>query len=335
MIKTMKAVKNRLRRRQQKNGNPTISEEKKLKLLYTKGPAAFGSVKNLTNGSQLSPKKVKKFLRSQSSHTKYGLFRKTYPRLKVIVNDINEIWSLDLAYVDKLAKYNRGVRYLLVAVDCLSRYLRVEPLKTKYAKETTEAFKKMIKTKQPKKVWVDKGTEFKGEFEKLCTKREIIKYNTHSEKKSAFAERNIRSLKSIMYKYLEFEWTYSYIEKLQSFVQTINSRVNRVTKLAPNKVTRKHVPALVSLIANSSSKLVQKPKFYVGDYVRIAKTVLPFRKGYKQIFTDEVFEIVAIPTVNPPTYSLIDAEKEEISGKFYEKELSLIGNKADYNENGQ
>ena len=60
MIKTMKAVKNRLRRRQQNNGNPTISEEKKLKLLYTKGPAAFGSVKNLTNASQLSPKKVKK-----------------------------------------------------------------------------------------------------------------------------------------------------------------------------------------------------------------------------------------------------------------------------------
>ena len=52
------AVKNRLRRCQQKNGNPTISEEKKLKLLYTKGPAAFGSVKNLTNASQLSPKKV-------------------------------------------------------------------------------------------------------------------------------------------------------------------------------------------------------------------------------------------------------------------------------------
>ena len=57
MIKTMKAVKNRLRRRQQKNGNPTISEEKKLKLLYTKGPAAFGSVKNLTNASQLSHQK--------------------------------------------------------------------------------------------------------------------------------------------------------------------------------------------------------------------------------------------------------------------------------------
>ena len=61
MIKTMKTVKNRLRRRQQKNGNPTISEEKKFKILYTKGPAAFGSVKNLTNASQLSPKKLKSF----------------------------------------------------------------------------------------------------------------------------------------------------------------------------------------------------------------------------------------------------------------------------------
>ena len=61
MKKTLKAVKNRLRRRQQKNGNPTISEEKKLKILYTEGPAAFGSVKNLTNAIQLSPKKLEVF----------------------------------------------------------------------------------------------------------------------------------------------------------------------------------------------------------------------------------------------------------------------------------
>ena len=28
--------------------------------------------------------------------------------LKVIVNDINKIWSLELVYVDKLAKNNHG-----------------------------------------------------------------------------------------------------------------------------------------------------------------------------------------------------------------------------------
>ena len=79
----------------------------------------------------------------------------------MIVNDINEIWSLDLAYIDKLAKYNRGVRYLLVAVNCLSRYLRVEPLKTKYAKETTEAFKKLSKQNNQKKFGLTKAPSLK------------------------------------------------------------------------------------------------------------------------------------------------------------------------------
>ena len=118
-----------------------------------------------------------------------------------------------------------------------------------------------------------------------------------------------------------------YFEKLQSFVQTINSLVNRETKLAPNTVTRNYLPALLSTIANSSTKMVQKPKFHVCDYVPIAKNVLPFRKGYKQISKDQYFEITAIPTVNRATYSIIDAEEEEINGKFYEKELKLIGTK--------
>ena len=76
----------------------------------------------------------------------------------------------------------------------------MQPLKSKYATATAEAFKKMIKIKQPKKLWVEKGTEFKGSFQSLCDKKGILAYTTESEKKSAFAERNIRSLKSLIYK---------------------------------------------------------------------------------------------------------------------------------------
>ena len=56
-----------------------------------------------------------------------------------------------MAYVDKLAKYNKDIKYLLVAVDCMSRYLRVQPLKSKYATTTAEAFNQMIKTEKPEK----------------------------------------------------------------------------------------------------------------------------------------------------------------------------------------
>ena len=95
--------------------------------------------------------------------------------------------------MDKLAKDIKVVKYLLVAVDCLSPYLRVEPLNSKYATTTADAFKNMIKNKQPKKVWVDAGTEFKGSFSTLFQKKDIEVYKTFSEKKSAFAERNIRA----------------------------------------------------------------------------------------------------------------------------------------------
>ena len=122
--------------------------------------------------------------------------------------------------MDKLAKENKDVKYLLVAVDCLSRYLPVEPLKSKYATTTADAFEKMIKNKRPKKASVDVSTELRA-LSALCQKNEIQVYKTLGEKKSAFAERNIRSLKSLIYKYLEDEWTYSYINQLQSFVQTL------------------------------------------------------------------------------------------------------------------
>ena len=325
----IKQTKRQSRRRKEKNCL-TIEDVKLLDRLYSKGPASFAGSKRLQDLSKLAITKVKMYLETKPSLTKYRSQRLNFPRLKVIVNNLNEIWSSDLALVDKLAKYNRNVKYLLVADDCLSRYLRVEPLKTKYATETAKAFRNMIKHKQPQKVWVDDGTEFLGAFKTLCNKRGIHLYNTFSERKSAFAERNIRSLKKIIYRYLEEKWTYSYINNLDQFVKTINSRVNRTTKLAPNKVTKKDVPRLVS--STVETRRSQKPKFYVGDLVRIIKKEETFRKGYKQSFNDEVFEIASIPTLNPPTYSLIDSNKEIIHGKFYQPELQLVRESPNQNE---
>ena len=105
---------------------------------------------------------MKQFLATKNAHTKYEGFRKLFTRLKVITYDIDEIWSLHLAHVDKTSKQNTGIKYLLIAVDCISRSLRIEPLISKYPTTTTEAFKQMIKHKQPKKVWVDAGTFKQG-----------------------------------------------------------------------------------------------------------------------------------------------------------------------------
>ena len=58
--------------------------------------------------------------------------------------------------------------------------------------------------------------------------------------------------------------------------------------------------------------------------MRISKYELPFRKGYKPQFTGEVFEIVAIATRKPPTYTINDEQGENIKGKFYPKKLIKV-----------
>ena len=66
-------------------------------------------------------------------------------------------------------------------------------MKTKGSQETVKAFSSMItKKNRPKKIWVDKGTEFAGAFKKFCAAEGIQVYSTMSETKAAFAERTIR-----------------------------------------------------------------------------------------------------------------------------------------------
>ena len=128
------------------------------------------------------------FLADTDANTKYRTPRKKFLRLKVQAYRTNEIWSIDVAYMDKIAKFNNSVEYFLDAVDVLSRILRVEPMKSKTAADTTRAFKRMTTKTFPEKVWSDRGTEFKGEFKQLCDSKNVELYDTHSETRSAFAE---------------------------------------------------------------------------------------------------------------------------------------------------
>ena len=102
---------------------------------------------------------------------------------------------------------------------------------------------------------MDAGTE--GNFKAFCQKRNIKIYQIFSKK----TQRIICSLKNKIYKYLESKWTYTYVSQLENFVQTINSRTNRVTKIAPDKVTKKDVAYLLSLNAIASEKLANRLNF--------------------------------------------------------------------------
>ena len=109
-----KRTKRQTKKRPVRRCGLSFPEVKKLDQLYFKGPASYGSIKRLQTQSKLPIGKVLSYLETKTSFTKYRSIRLKFPRLKVFVKDINEIWSLDLAHVDKLAKYNRNIKYLLV-----------------------------------------------------------------------------------------------------------------------------------------------------------------------------------------------------------------------------
>ena len=171
------------------------------------------------------------------------------------------------------------------------------------------------KRNRPKTISVDKGTEFAGAFKKLWKPEGIQIYSTMSETKAAFAERTIRSLKNKLYRYME-DTGYKYLHKLTQFFTTLNSRRNCSIDLTPKKIK---ISDFLSILYSKPPREFRKPKFKVGDRVRISKYDLPFRKGYKPQFTQEVFEIVAISSRKPPTYIIKDEQDEIIRGKFYQR----------------
>lgn len=318
----------------------------KLHSLYTScnNPSAFGSRATLKKSSKCSYKQVDDYLNRSETYTKFKQTRNHFKRLKVQSYRLNEIWSVDLADMQRLCKFNRGIKYILVAVDTLSRFVWAVPLKRKTAEECRNALDEILRNlsskcndsrsimqkpkfcqtkfntpSKPEKIWVDKGREFAGKFSEFCLEHGITIYSTHSETKSAFAERNIRSLKAIIFKFMHENNTDLYIDNLQDFVNVINSRVNRITKLAPKDVRKSDVPYLISLQNSNPTCL---PKFQTGQQVRIKRKIETFHRGYRIQFTEEIFTIVAVKTLNPPTYSIKDANNQLIQGKFYESELT-------------
>ena len=141
-----------------------------------------------------------------------------------------------------------------------------------------------------------------------------------SETKAAFAERTIRSLKNIFYRYLE-DNGYKYIHRLNQFVTTLNSRRNCSIDLIP---MNKKNSDFLSILYSKKLQEFRKLQFKIGERVRNSKYDLPFRKGYKSQFTQEVFEIVEISSRKPPTYTMKDEQDEIIRGNFHQKELVKV-----------
>ena len=82
-------------------------------------------------------------------------------RRKVYSSFRDNIWGTYLANMQSLSKCNKGIKYLLCAIDLFSKYAWFVPIKDKKGISIVNEFKKIISDgRKPDKLWVDKGSEY-------------------------------------------------------------------------------------------------------------------------------------------------------------------------------
>ena len=69
----------------------------------------------------------------------------------------DNIWGVGLADMQSLSKFNKEIKYLLCAIDLLSKYACVIPIKDKKGTSIVNAFQKIISKKQKKKTQIKYG----------------------------------------------------------------------------------------------------------------------------------------------------------------------------------
>ena len=274
------------------------------KAMSGKGNAKPSSLKRMENSKILAEELHKPVINKFNK-------RKVYSQFK------DNIWGADLADMQSLRRKNKGIRYLLCAIDLYIKYAFIIPLKDKKGISIVNAFNKIMKqsNRQPNKIWIDQGGEFYNHnFKIWLSHNDIIMYSTYNEGKSVVAERFIRTLKNKLYKHMTATGKNVYYDVLDYVVNEYNNTKHNTIKMKPIDVEDNERVYIDEHNEKDS-------RFKVGDRVRISKFKNIFAKGYTPNWSTEIFIVNKINDTVPYTYYLKDLNREEIIGSFYDREL--------------
>lgn len=248
--------------------------------------------------------------------------RRNYPRRRVTLKGLNDLYQADLVEMQPHAKINKGYRYILTMINCLSKLAFAIPLQDKTGIVVARALEPILSKYKMKNFHTDQGTEwFNKHVNALMKKYKINHYHTFSELKASIVERLNRTLKTKMYKLFTARGSYEWVSILPEIVKSYNNTKHRTIGMKPKDVKQKHVKSILKRV-NKINKSKRKPKYQLGDVVRISKNKRMFKKGYLPNWTNEVFKIYAIKPTRPVTYILQDERGEVLKGGFYTEEIN-------------
>ena len=305
------------------------------KYLDPKNPGSFGGIDRLLRSATdvtSDREEVVKALQNNDVYTLNKENRHKFPRNPVIVTNVQQQYQVDLADMSTYHAENDDVHFLLVAIDCFSKEVSVQPLKNKEGRAVKVALEIVFEEiGLPEKIQFDKGKEFWNKCVKdFLQQKQVTMFTSENDDiKCCMAERFIRTLKNRIWRYFRHISATRYIDKIQDFVHSYNNSVHLSHGKLPADVTQDNslqvFHALYGKLLNEKTKKV--PRYRIGDIVRMSKNKKTFEKGYESRFKPTMYEISRIIRHCIPLYELKCLNtREPIKGRFYETELSLVRN---------
>ena len=195
---------------------------------------------------------------------------------------IDDIWSLDILDLkDYGPENNRGYGYVLVIIDNFSKYGWTVPLKNKNTQTIKISLENFLisSKKSPNLIETDRDKGFFSNiFQDFLNKNNIKLYSRNSSYGAVFAERFNRTIRDLLKKPVFEKGDGNWIDILPTITKQYNNKVHSSTKLSPIQASLKKNEGFVyKNVIDKRNKI--KPKYKIGDSVRVADLKRTFSKG--------------------------------------------------------
>lgn len=306
-------------------------EQEEIIKKYTdiKQPGSYAGLTSFAKSAKIPISKARAALSHLPSFIKNFESRTRFDRNAAYVTEPKDIYGGDLLDLGAYKGSNYRYRYVLVVVDIFSKMVYAEPLLKKSAAHSAKGMRAIIeRAKIPKgaKLWLDRGSEFLGEFARVLREHGIKPYHTTTIIKSSVVERYQREIRRhlrILFAQNRNKKWYPY---LQDIVRNMNNQHSALLKMAPSQAFANPDVAMFNMYKSRILKSLRKKESVLpnGTRVAISQKRLQFEKG-TQLFGDEVFEIVNYQHSIPVGfYRLKDNRDNILQGRFNRHELQPV-----------
>lgn len=212
----------------------------------------------------------------------------------------NQIWMIDLLDMSKYFKQNKGFRWILLNIDIFTRQAYAVAMKNKDKNTVLDSFKKITNGNNfPDKLISDNGSEFTNkEFQNYLKENKIFHETNEVGYHNALGviDRLSRTIKEKIFKNFTYNNNINWIDILKKVIDSYNNiPTNSLNGFSPNEAIDHFMEILEINIAKTK---INDFNYKVGQLVRKKLKKPTFTKGYKQQWSNDIYEIKQISGVN-------------------------------------